>query len=236
MFCTHCGNKMDENTAFCTGCGAATQKTAPPPTAQPVTANPPLAAYVKYIIAAIAAVAVLAGGGFLVWGRVNAGAYANQPPAAQTTGDTAPGPTPGPVLQATPAPTPTSTPSPSQEGEQEAVDGEGFYVSDLYVPTPVPSEGWRMAYALLLREYAAMWGPWWLENTRPRFVLHDIDGDGVPELLVKWGHTCQDWWHQSLFVYTFINGESYAFGEVYGWRYRDRFIEMSVYNDVQGLF
>jgi len=127
MYCTHCGNKMDENAAFCTGCGAATQKTeqptaAQPPVAQPVTATAPLAAYVKYIIAAVAAVAVLAGGGFLVWGRVNAGADANQPPAAQTTGNAAPLPNPLPILQATPAPTPTSTPSPTPELTPEAAN------------------------------------------------------------------------------------------------------------------
>ena len=73
-------------------------------------------------------------------------------------------------------------------------------ISDWQPPWP----SWQEAYAALLRHYA--------ETTHfDRFFLHDIDGDGVPELIV--GHfagSLRRMWFEA--AYTFVNGRAVEIG------------------------
>ena len=80
MFCTKCGNKLEDGSRFCTGCGTQVQQPPPvpaPPVTAPVAILPPVAPRARYRSFKSAALAVstvmLFSALFLPWGVIQSG-------------------------------------------------------------------------------------------------------------------------------------------------------------------
>ena len=86
---------------------------------------------------------------------------------------------------------------------------------------------WQEAYAVLLHHYATQvigYSPWGIPNDRPggHFMLFDIDGDGIPEVIVR------DREHFTTYfaVYTFRDGALLRLGARYFYDYGTRFFPL----------
>jgi len=150
MFCTQCGNAINETKAFCNVCG---KKIVPRQSNTPTPGNSQDAGYEEYaeydmttpppppskglqkaaiIAVCVALFALGIGGGFLVMrGRQDTGASGGGAPVVD------PGPSPSP---STPAPTPINAPSPTPDSENGDADDEEETPNESQVQDPIAQE------------------------------------------------------------------------------------------------
>jgi len=117
------------------------------------------------------------------------------PPSKSTPSPQPPELTPSPQL-------PESTPSPQQP------EPEPTYTPHTHKIPPVSADTWQEAFAELLRLYLATplrdWEEAW------KFILHDINQDGIPELILVTRHITGHMEYR--YAYSFANGVTVQLG------------------------